>query len=120
MLRLSTARGKDGIIIVPTIALAGSPGTDILSSSGHRGGAARMHDGRLAGSVISMLDAVRIMVEQVGTSVGEAALMASTNPARVLGLGDRSKIEAGQLRDLLVLGPGLELKTVIIGGRELT
>ena len=45
--------------------------------------------------------------------------MASTNPARVLGLGDRGRIEPGAIADLLVLGPGLELKAVIIGGREL-
>jgi N-acetylglucosamine-6-phosphate deacetylase len=78
-----------------------------------------MPDGRLAGSVISMLDAVRIMVVRVGASVGEAALMAATNPARVLGLGERGRIETGARADLLVLGPGLELKAVFIGGREL-
>ena len=78
-----------------------------------------MPDGRLAGSIISMLDAVRIMVDRAGASVGEAALMASANPARVLGLGERGRIEAGAIADLLVLGPGLELKTVFVGGREL-
>ena len=78
-----------------------------------------MPDGRLAGSVISMLDAVRIMVEQAGASIGEAALMAATNPARVLGLGERGKIEAGAIADLLVLGPRLELKAVFVDGREL-
>jgi N-acetylglucosamine-6-phosphate deacetylase len=51
--------------------------------------------------------------------VGEAALMAATNPARVLGLGERGKIEAGARADLLVLGPALELKAVIVNGREL-
>jgi N-acetylglucosamine-6-phosphate deacetylase len=58
------------------------------------------------------------MVEQAGASVGEAALMASSNPARVLGLSERGRIEAGTIADLLVLGPGLELKAVFIGGRE--
>jgi N-acetylglucosamine-6-phosphate deacetylase len=38
----------------------------------------------------------------------------------VLGLGERGKIEAGAIADLLVLGHGLELKAVFIGGRELT
>jgi N-acetylglucosamine-6-phosphate deacetylase len=78
-----------------------------------------MPDGRLAGSVISMLDAVRVMVQRAGASVGEAALMAATNPARVLGLGKRGRIETGAIADLIVLGHGLELKAVFIGGREL-
>ena len=104
MLRLLyLARGAGGICLT----------TDRVAT-----GAARMPDGRLAGSVISMLDAVRTMVDQAGASVGEAALMAATNPARVLRLGERGKIEAGAIADLLVLGPGLELKTVFIGGRE--
>jgi N-acetylglucosamine-6-phosphate deacetylase len=37
----------------------------------------------------------------------------------VLGLSDRGTIEAGARADLLVLGPGLELKAVFMGGREL-
>ena len=94
-------------------------GASPLAAAAVAGGAARMPDGRLAGSVISMLDAVRVMVERAGASVGEAALMAAANPARVLGLGDRGRIEAGAIADLIVLGPGLELKAVFIGGREL-
>lgn len=81
-------------------------------------GAARLPDGRLAGSVISMLDGMRVVVEKVGVSVGEAALMAATNPAQVLGHGGRGLIEAGARADLLVVDRGLGLRAVFIGGRE--
>jgi N-acetylglucosamine-6-phosphate deacetylase len=122
MLRLLyLARGAGGICLTTDrVATDAAARASPLASAAIAGGAARMPDGRLAGSVISMLDAVRIMVERAGASVGEAALMASSNPARVLGLADRGRIEAGAIADMLVLGPGLELKTVIIGGRELT
>ncbi len=122
MLRLLyLARGAGGICLTTDrVAIGAAGGASPLASATVAGGAARMPDGRLAGSVISMLDAVRIMVEQAGASVGEAALMAATNPARVLGLGERGRIEAGAIADLLVLGPGLELKAVFVGGRELT
>jgi N-acetylglucosamine-6-phosphate deacetylase len=118
MLRLLyLARGAGGICLttdrVATGAAAGSAPLAVA------GGAARRPDGRLAGSVISMLDAARTMVEKAGASVGQAALMAATNPARVLGLGERGRIETGAIPDLLVLGRGLELKAVFIGGREL-
>jgi N-acetylglucosamine-6-phosphate deacetylase len=121
MLRLLyLTRGASGICLTTDrVAIAAAPGASPLAAATVANGAARMPDGRLAGSVISMLDAVRIMVERVGASVGEAALMAATNPARVLGLGRRGKIETGALADLLVLGPGLELKAVLVGGREL-
>jgi N-acetylglucosamine-6-phosphate deacetylase len=117
MLRLLyLARGASGICLTTDrVAVGAAAGGSALAAAG---GAARMPDGRLAGSVISMLDALRVIVEQAGASVGEAALMAATNPARVLGLGDRGKIERGAAADLLVLGHRLELKAVLIGGRE--
>jgi N-acetylglucosamine-6-phosphate deacetylase len=121
MLRLLfLARGAGGICLTTDRVATGTvSGASPLAAAAVAGGAARMPDGRLAGSVISMLDAVRVMVDRAGASVGEAALMASANPARVLGLGDRGRIEAGAIADLIVLGPGLELKAVFIGGREL-
>ena len=66
-----------------------------------------------------MVGGMRLMVEQVGISVGEAALTAATNPAALLGLGDRGQIEAGRRADLIVLDRELKLKAVFIGGREL-
>ena len=121
MLRLLyLARGAGGICLTTDrVATGATAGAAPLAAASVAGGAARMPDGRLAGSVVSMLDAARIMVERAGASVGEAALMAATNPARVLGLGERGKIEAGAIADLLVLSHRLELKAVFIGGREL-
>lgn len=121
MLRLLyLARGAGGICLTTDrVATGAASGASPEAAAAVAHGAARMPDGRLAGSVISMLDAVRIMVERAGTSVGEAALMAAANPARVLGLGDRGKIETNARADLLVLGAGLELKAVFVGGREL-
>lgn len=121
MLRLLyRARGAAGICLTTDrVAVGGEPGASLLAGAAVKDGAARMPDGTLVGSVISMLDGARMMVERAGASVGEAALMGATNPARVLGLAGRGRVEAGARADLLVLGPALELKTVIIGGREL-
>ncbi len=81
MLRLAVnARGKDGIIIVTDkVALAGTTGAEKNVGRARatiRDGAARLDDGTLAGSIISMLDGVRIMVEKAGVSIGDAAVMA--------------------------------------------
>lgn len=122
MLRLLyRARGAAGVCLTTDrVATSGAAEASPLTGVRLNEGAARMPDGTLAGGVISMLDAAWMMVERAGASVGEAALMAATNPARVLGLGERGKIQAGGRADLLVLGPALELKAVFIGGREVT
>lgn len=76
-------------------------------------------DRRLAGSLVPLLDGVRLMAVEVGTGVGEAAMMAATNPARLMGMSDRGRLEAGCRADMLLLDPQLKLKTVFIAGREL-
>ena len=60
--------------------------------------------GLLAGSVITLLDAVRNCIQHVGIPKDEAFRMASTYPARHLGLGDKyGKIKAGYSANLVVL-----------------
>ncbi|HWJ39751.1 MAG TPA: N-acetylglucosamine-6-phosphate deacetylase [Candidatus Limnocylindrales bacterium] len=125
MLRLAvTARGKDGIIVVTDkVALAQTTGSEKTvgrSRATIRDGAARLDDGTLAGSIISMLDGVRIMVEKAGVSIGDAAVMAATNPARLIGANDRGRIQIGARADLILLSRALELKSVFIGGREIS
>lgn len=84
-----------------------------------RGAAARRAGGRLAGSLISMLDGVRLTVERAGVTIGDAAAMAAANPARLIGAANRGRLKIGARADLLILNSKLELKAVFIGGREI-
>jgi N-acetylglucosamine-6-phosphate deacetylase len=125
MLRLAfNARGKDGLILVTDkVALAQTSGAENIVGRARAticNGAARLDDGTLAGSIISMLDGVRIMVGKAGVSIGDAAVMASTNPANLVGADDRGRIQPGARADLIVLSRALELKSVFIGGREIS
>jgi len=124
MLRLAcSARGKDGMILVTDkVALANASAAEKKAARARgsiRDGAARLKDSTLAGSIISMLDGVRVMVEKVGVSVGDAAVMAATNPANLVGANDRGRIQVGARADLIVLSRALELKSVFIAGREI-
>ncbi len=114
------ARGAAGMVLTSD-KVGADPGASPAFSSAANNGRRAAHNGvgRLAGSLISMLDGVRLMVAEVGVSVGEAALMASTNPARILALRERGKIEAGCVADLIVLDSALNLKAVFIAGCEL-
>ena len=73
--------------------------------------------GSIAGSVITMLDAVRMMLS-LGFPESDVSLMASTNPARLLGIDrDRGSIEVGKRADLVALESNLNVQATIIGGK---
>jgi N-acetylglucosamine-6-phosphate deacetylase len=72
--------------------------------------------GSIAGSVITMLDAVRMMLS-LGALEIEIARMASTNPARLLSIDhDCGSIEAGKRADLVALDQDATVRLTIIGG----
>ncbi len=75
--------------------------------------------GSIAGSVISMLDAVRLM-HSLGVSYADLAQMASGNPARLLGVDDVcGSIEVGKRADLVALDHNDNVKLTVIGGDTL-
>lgn len=74
--------------------------------------------GSIAGSVITMLDAVK-MAASLGFSTGEIALMASRNPARLIGMpGQFGHITAGTRGDLVVLDAEMNVAAAFIAGRQ--
>lgn len=83
-------------------------------------GAARLGDGTLAGSTLTMQRAVQNMVELAGLPVEMVLPLATEVPARILGVADRKgRIAAGYDADLVVLGPKFEVSRVFVRGREL-
>lgn len=72
--------------------------------------------GSIAGSVITMLDAVRLMLS-LGVSESETARMSSLNPARLLGIdNDCGSIEEGKRADLVALDRDCKVRLTTIGG----
>jgi N-acetylglucosamine-6-phosphate deacetylase len=72
--------------------------------------------GSIAGSVITMLDAVRVMLS-LGVSEADVARMAATNPARLLGIDDDcGSIAEGKRADLVALDRTGKVRLTIIGG----
>ncbi|KQX45880.1 N-acetylglucosamine-6-phosphate deacetylase [Paenibacillus sp. Root444D2] len=85
-------------------------------------GVARLTEGgALAGSTLTMIEALRFMVREVGVSVEDASRFASGNPARLLRLeGSHGSIAQGKQADLLLVSPELELEQVWVRGKEIT
>jgi N-acetylglucosamine-6-phosphate deacetylase len=80
------------------------------------GASARLADGTLAGSVLTLDRAVRNLVQTAGATVAEALRMASETPAALLGLADRGRLAAGALADVVLLDAGLCVETTIVRG----
>ena len=73
--------------------------------------------GSIAGSVITMLDAVRLMLS-LGISEPDVARMASLNPARLLGIDrDYGSIEDGKRADLVALDEANKIRLTMVDGK---
>ncbi|MFN2412541.1 MAG: N-acetylglucosamine-6-phosphate deacetylase [Pyrinomonadaceae bacterium] len=80
-------------------------------------GRTRNERGSIAGSVITMHDAVRQMID-LGFSFAEVSQMASLNPARLLGLEkSHGAISPGKRADLVAMDKTGNIKMVMIGGK---
>jgi N-acetylglucosamine-6-phosphate deacetylase len=80
-------------------------------------GKTRNEKGGIAGSVITMRDAV-VLMSSLGIAAEEVAIMASLAPAKVLKIDkDYGSIETGKRADLVVLDDKGNVKLTIIGGK---
>ncbi|WP_128543180.1 N-acetylglucosamine-6-phosphate deacetylase [Larkinella soli] len=74
-------------------------------------------EGKLAGSSITLLEAVRNCIRHVGIEPFDALRMASTIPAEIIGRGDTlGRIKSGYVANLTVLNPALEVTHVLADG----
>lgn len=81
-------------------------------------GIAHLKDGTLAGSTLKMIDAFKNCIKFLNISIEEAIKMASTNPAKNLGVSDRKgSIEIGKDADLVVLDKNLDIVMTIARGK---
>ena len=114
------AKGIDrAVLITDAISATGMPdGTYSLGGlEVHVHDGRCEHQGRLAGSVLTLDQALRNIVQFAGVGLLHAIRMASCNPARVLGIEDRKgTLSVGADADIAVFSPAGEVMHSIIGG----
>ncbi|GAC1332721.1 MAG: N-acetylglucosamine-6-phosphate deacetylase [Collimonas sp.] len=81
-------------------------------------GGVRLGDGTLAGSTLTMDQALRNLVS-LGLEIAEASLRVSTYPADYLGMQERGRLKEGCFADILVLDRQLKLKAVYVEGERI-
>lgn len=77
---------------------------------------ARLQDGRLAGSILRLDQAVRNLLRFTGCTLEQACAAASNTPAGVIGESGRGQIAPGSCADLTLLTPELEIAATFVGG----
>ena len=80
-------------------------------------GGVRLPDGTLAGSTLTLDQALRNLVG-LGLDLADASKRVSTNAADYLGLQDRGRLARGAYADLVVMDRDLKLKAVYIEGER--
>jgi N-acetylglucosamine-6-phosphate deacetylase len=113
-------RAAAGRVVLVTDAVAAVNGNGGSYSLGSvelqvQDGTVRAPEGMLAGSLLTMIDAVRNL-HALGASLEDAVAAASAVPARALGLADVGRIGVGLPADIVVLDDALDVQSVFVGG----
>ena len=123
VLRLAWRAKPRGTLFLVTDAMApvGAPDAGVLRIGNETvrtvGGCLRLADGRLAGSLLDMGQAVRNCVMHAGIPLADALAMAAAYPADFLGLGEsRGRLAPGLRADLVWLDDDLRVRATWIGG----
>jgi N-acetylglucosamine-6-phosphate deacetylase len=79
---------------------------------------ARLENGALAGSVLTMDRAFAMLVRRCHVDLVDAARMCATTPANDLRLPAHGRIKPGAIADLVVLDRELNVEATYVGGRK--
>ena len=113
------ALGPDRLnLVTDAVAALGMEGTAAVGSLGVTIDATgvRTAAGVLAGSVLRLDEALRNLVAFTGCAVPDALATVTSTPARVLGLGDRGRLEPGARADVTVLDHDLRVIETVVAG----
>ena len=115
--------GPDRIcLITDAIAAAGAPDGEYRLATRtvySGGGVPRLGSGAIAGSILTMKEAFNNIQAFTGCTIPEAARMASTTPARLVGEGRRKgRLVPGYDADVAILAPDLSVESVWRGGKR--
>lgn len=115
----SKGAGRLSIVTDAMAALGMPPGKYVLGDFevSVNDTAARLSDGRLAGSILSLDQGVRNFMDYTGCTLNDAITTVTTTPADLLGFTDRGRIQRGAIADLVLLTPDRQVAMTIVRGQ---
>ena len=118
---LVKAKGSDSVVLVTdSAAPAGLPDGEYMLGDmpiTKKDGVTRTAGGSLASSSVGLIDCVRNMHKVVGVPLTDAVTMATSTPARAVGLYDKiGSLEVGKVADIIAIDDDFNVKFVMVGG----
>jgi N-acetylglucosamine-6-phosphate deacetylase len=114
------AKGSAGIALVTdAVAAMGQPAGEYqlggrrITADEH---GVRNTDGTLAGSTLTMDQALRNLIAYTGCNLDEGLLCATRTPADLIGARDRGRLEVGTVADVVLLDRDHEVQITICAG----
>jgi N-acetylglucosamine-6-phosphate deacetylase len=118
---LLKAKGKDKVILITdSLEAAGLENGKYLLGNQDvyvKDGEARLIDGTLAGSIVSMNVAVRNAYRHLGLTLNEAVNLASYNPAKNLNEEKLGEIAVNKYADIIFFDEDINIKNIMIKGK---
>jgi N-acetylglucosamine-6-phosphate deacetylase len=117
-------KGKDKVILITDSMRAGCMKDGISELGGQKvivkNNSARLEDGTLAGSILTLNKAVKNIMENTTLKIYEAIVLASLNAARDIGIDDKKgSIEIGKDADIIIFDENFDVKQTIVEGNIL-
>ena len=112
-------KGADKMVLITDALQAMNAGDGEYMFGGHHvkveNGVARLADGTLASSTVTMNRALKLSVE-MGVTLHDAIKMASKTPAEILGISGKGQIKNGYDADLVLLDKDFNVVWTMING----
>lgn len=114
-------KGKDRLVLITDAMRAGCMKEGKYELGGQqvsvKEGKAQLEDGSLAGSILTLNQAVKNFVEVTRAPLYEVINLVSLNPAKVIGIEEKKgSIELGKDADIIVFNENIEIEMVFIEG----
>lgn len=115
-------KGIDNVVLITDSMRAGCMEEGVYDLGGQsvnvKDGSARLEDGTLAGSILSLNIAVKNVFENTDSKLYEVIKMATLNPARVIGISDKKgSIEVNKDADFTIFDKKFEVEYTIVEGK---
>lgn len=121
---LINIKGKDKIILITDSIRAGCMKDGISELGGQKvivkEEAARLEDGTLAGSILTLNRAIQNIYENTSLTLFDAVALASINPAKDIGIESyKGSLDLGKDADITIFDEAFQIKKTIVEGRTI-
>ena len=120
---LMNIKGKDKLILITDAMRAGCMKDGEYDLGGQKvivnGGSARLENGSLAGSILTINKAIKNFKEATGLPLNEVIQLSTLNPAKLLSVDNvKGSLDIGKDADIIIFDENIEIQKAYVQGEE--